>query len=41
MPAIATTHVFPVRPLLSLMLVRSTVLALLSLAGLLAWALLR
>jgi hypothetical protein len=39
--AIATTHVFPVRPLLSLMLVRSTVLALLSLAGLLAWALLR
>jgi hypothetical protein len=39
--AIATTHVFPVQPLLSLMLVRSTVLALLSLAGLLAWALLR
>lgn len=39
--AIATTHVFPVRPLLSLMLVRSTVLAVLGLAGLLAWAVLR
>ena len=39
--AIATTHVFPVRPLLSLVLVRSTVLAVLGLAGLLAWALLR
>ena len=39
--AIATTHVFPVQPLLSLVLVRSTVLAVLGLAGLLAWALLR
>jgi hypothetical protein len=33
--AIATTHVFPVQPLLSLVFVRSTVAALLALAGLL------
>ena len=39
--AIATTHVFPVQPLLSLVLVRSAVLGLLCLIGLLFWLLAR
>ena len=39
--AIATTHVFPVQPLVSLVLVRSAVLVVLCLGGLAAWALLR
>jgi hypothetical protein len=37
--AIETTHVFPVAPLVSLILVRSAVLALLAVAGVLAWSL--
>lgn len=39
--AIDTTHVFPVRPLISLVWVRGAVLVLLALAGLLTWAMLR
>ena len=39
--AIGTTHVFPVQPLVSLVLVRSAVLVVLCPGGLAAWALLR
>jgi hypothetical protein len=39
--AIATTHVFPVQPLLSLVLVRSAVLGLLCMIGLLVWVMTR